>query len=212
MKGITSGVGLLIVSGVLAYGYWFSVTHGSLYITVMDISDREHPWDARPVQLVFRDSTGKVLAEAATSDTGDPVSVTSPAIYSCREIEKRGISSPETREDWATCFDRQSRWLPSWVRNATFVEIRSSSCTFLQMPVSVSEHPDTWWLWWVPLRHIGGKPYTSFSFLILFNRTSCALTAHRLRISPNLLAVRPGSSIPRNLGNGTSPSRISSAA
>jgi hypothetical protein len=57
MKAITAGVGLLIVSGVLAYGYWFGVTHGSLYITLMDISDREHPLDARPVQLVFRDST-----------------------------------------------------------------------------------------------------------------------------------------------------------
>jgi hypothetical protein len=87
MKAITAGVGLLIVSVVLAYGYWFGVTHGSLYITVMDVSDREHSRDARPVQLVFRDSTGKVLAEAAAAETGDPVSVTSPAIYSCREIE-----------------------------------------------------------------------------------------------------------------------------
>jgi hypothetical protein len=127
MKVVVAAVGLLIVSGVLAYGYWFGVTHGSL----------------------FRDSTGKVLAQAAGAETGDPVSVTSPAIYSCREIEKRGISSPETRDDWATCFERQSRWLPSWVRNATFVEIRSNSCTILEMPVSVSEHPDTWWLWWV---------------------------------------------------------------
>ena len=173
MKAIVAGVAVLIVSGVLAYGYRFGVTHGSLYITVMDISDREHPREARPVQLLFRDSTGKVLAQAAAAETGDPVSVTSPQIYSCRDIEKRAISSPDTTRDWATCFERQSRWLPSWIRNATFVEIRSNSCTILEMPVSVSEHPDTWWLWWVPLRHIGGKPYTSFSFLIRFNRTSC---------------------------------------
>src|SRR5262245_22711780 len=174
MKAIIACVGLLIVSGVLAYGYWFGVTHGSLYITVLDTSDREHPRDARPVQLLFRDSNGKVLAEAAAAGTGDPVSVSFPAIYSCRDIEKRSISSPEATKDWATCFERQSRWLPSWVRNATFVEIRSNSCTIRAMPLSVSEHPDTWWLWWVPLRHIGGKPYTSFSFLILFNGTSCA--------------------------------------
>jgi hypothetical protein len=34
MKAIVAGVGVLIVSGVLAYGYWFGVTHGSLYITL----------------------------------------------------------------------------------------------------------------------------------------------------------------------------------
>jgi len=85
MKAIVAGVAVLIVSGVLAYGYRFGVTHGSLYITAMDISDREHPREARPVQLLFRDSTGKVLAQAAAAETGDPVSVTSPAIYSCRE-------------------------------------------------------------------------------------------------------------------------------
>jgi hypothetical protein len=179
MKPVVAGFALLIVIGVLAYGYWFGVTHGSLYITVMDVSDREHPRDTRPVQLLFQDSTGKVLAQATASESGDPISVIFPAMYSCREIEKRSISSPEAREDWATCFERQSRWLPKWVWNATFVEIRSSSCTIYRMPVSVSEHPDTWWLWWVPLRHIGGRPYTSFSFLILYNRTSCAWTVHR---------------------------------
>jgi hypothetical protein len=57
MKAITAGVGLLIVSGVLAYGYWFGVTHGTLYITVMDTSDREHPQDARPVELVSSSPT-----------------------------------------------------------------------------------------------------------------------------------------------------------
>jgi len=174
MKAVVAALVLLIVVAVLTYGYWFGVTHGALHITVLNVSDREHARDERPVQLLFRDSTGKVLAEAAASETGDPVSVTSPPIYSCREIEKRTISSLEAREDWAVCFERQSRWLTTWVRNATFVEIRSNFCTIYQMPVSVSEHPDTWWLWWVPLRHIGGKPYTSFSFFILFNRTSCA--------------------------------------
>ena len=29
-------------------------------------------------------------------------------------------------------------------------------------------------LWWVPLRHIGGKPYTFFSFTITFDGRSCA--------------------------------------
>jgi len=47
------------------------------------------------------------------------------------------------------------------------------SCFVRSLPVSVSENKDTWWLWWLPVRHIGGKSYTGFSFLITFKRDSC---------------------------------------
>jgi hypothetical protein len=149
----------------VAYGYWFGVNHGSLYITVLDVSDREHSRDVRPVHLTFRDGDGKVLAEAAGSEKSGAIFVSSPPEYSCDETAQR--------EEWAKCFERQSTWLPTWVREVRFADVVSDSCTIQRMPVTLSEHPDTWWLWWVPLRHIGGKPYTSFSFSIQFNRDAC---------------------------------------
>ena len=176
MKGIVAAaVVLLVVTVVLAYGYWFGVTHGSLYITVLDVSDREHTRDVKPVQLVFEDATGRVLARAAESEKSGAIFVTSPSEYDCYEIEQRATFSLDAREEWSKCFERQSRWLRTWVREAKSVDLISNSCTIQRMPVSLSEHPDTWWLWWVPLRHIGGKPYTSFSFFIKINGNTCTL-------------------------------------
>jgi len=43
MMKIVGGSLLVIAIIVLAYGYWFGKNHGSLYVMVMDVSDREHP-------------------------------------------------------------------------------------------------------------------------------------------------------------------------
>jgi len=176
---IAAGVLLFVVIAVLGYGYRFGATHGSLYISVMDVSDREHPEDVRPVQLSFLGSQGEVLAQAAGTKESIAIFISSPPTYSCREVEQRAPFSVAANEEWSRCFEQQSRWLPTWVRRAKAVDLRSNSCTIDRIPVSVSEHPDTWWLWWVPLRHIGGKPYTSFSFLILLDRNSCRASALR---------------------------------
>ncbi len=175
MKRISLGVAVLFIISVLAYGYWFGVTHGSLYITVLDVTDREHSKDTRPVQLVFRDGAGKVLgeAEAAGPEQIGAITVSSPSTYTCHEIERRASTSIDARGEWATCFERQSRWLPTWVRDVRSVDLQTTACSIPAIPTTVSEHPDIWWLWWVPLRHIGGKPYTFFSFLITFSRNSC---------------------------------------
>src|SRR5262249_22279958 len=110
MKAVVAALVLLIVVAVLTYGYWFGVTHGALHITVLNVSDRAHAGEERPVNLLFGDWTGNLLAEAAAWEAvGDLIPVTPPPIYSCREIEKRTISSLEAREDWAVCFERQSR-------------------------------------------------------------------------------------------------------
>src|SRR5262245_11899997 len=64
MKGIVAAFVLLVVILVMGYGYRFGVTHGALNIIVLDVSDREHTRDVKPVQLVFRDASGRVLAGA----------------------------------------------------------------------------------------------------------------------------------------------------
>lgn len=172
MIKIAGGSLLVIAIIVLAYGYRYGKNHGSLYVMVMDVSDREHPKDIRSVELSFLDSSGNELAQAAGTEKSGAIFVSSPKVYSCRELEERA-TSPQGENDWAKCFERQSRWLTTWVRDVKSVDIRSSSCS-IRMPISVSEHADTWWLWWVPLRHIGGKPYTFFSFTITFEGRSCA--------------------------------------
>jgi hypothetical protein len=34
------------------------------------------------------------------------------------------------------------------------------------VPVSVREYADDWWLWWVPLPHLGGPPYTNLELTV----------------------------------------------
>ena len=41
------------------------------------------------------------------------------------------------------------------------------------MPVVVAKYPDTWWLWWVPMRHTGGKPYPRFNVSIRVDINNC---------------------------------------
>ena len=58
------------------------------------------------------------------------------------------------------------------MRKVRAAALESGACRIERLPVTVTEYPDTWWLWWVPLPHIGGNPYTSFAIAIEVDRRS----------------------------------------
>jgi hypothetical protein len=169
---ITAG---LIATIILAYGYWHVSSHGSLWVTVLDVSDREHSRSIADAELRFLDSTGKELAQARAEDPYGVVYLSQPVSYACHEVEKQAPFSLQAREEWDRCFERQSRWLMTWVREVKYVDLKSGVCRLPRIPVSVSEYTDSWWIWWVPLRHIGGKPYTGFRIRIAINRDRCTM-------------------------------------
>jgi hypothetical protein len=165
---------IAIPIAVLGYGYWFGQTHGALLVSVEDVSDREHPHSLTDVDLSFVDSSGRTVAEAVGVPPYGTIEIVSPSAYSCHDVEQRAPFSVEARHQWDECFQRQSRWLPTWIRSVKAVDLRSESCLIRQLPVAVDEYPDTWWLWWVPLPHVGGTPYTSFSVHVeIDRRTVC---------------------------------------
>jgi hypothetical protein len=163
---------LAISIAVLGYGYWFGLTHGALSIDVTDVSDRDHPHPAQ-VAIVLSDAHGRSLAEAHAGDPIGTVYLSSPVEYACRDVEERASFSVEARQGWSRCFARQSRWIPTWVRSVASVDLRSGPCSLRNVPVSVSAFPDTRWLWWVPLPHIGGRPYTWFRVPIRIDLAHC---------------------------------------
>jgi len=167
-----TGVVAAVAAAVLAYGYWFGATHGAVYFSVLDVSDRDHIRDLSPVSVSLLDESGAMLAKAQSIPPTGTIFLTSPERYACHEVESRASSSDEARRQWSDCFERQSRWVPTWIRRVRAVAVESGACTIDRMPATVLEHPDTWWLWWVPLRHIGGKPYTSFTMTIEVDRRS----------------------------------------
>ena len=44
----------------------------------------------------------------------------------------------------------------------------------MRLPVTSHKSNGDWWLWWVPLPHIGGKPLTYYSLSIYVDGTNCA--------------------------------------
>ena len=165
------GIIAAILAALLAYGYWFGATHGAVMISVVDVSDRNHVIDLRPVDVSLLDASGRTLAKAQSDARAGVIVLTSPARYACHEIELRAPFSVDARTQWDECFARQSRWVPTWIRSVRAATLESNACRIDRVPVAVSEYLDTWWLW-VPLRHIGGKPYTSFTIAIEVDRRS----------------------------------------
>jgi hypothetical protein len=173
---------LIVVAGVvavfaitLARGYRFASTYGALQVSIADVSDSAKPRPLVPAELTFLDSAGRPLGRAVAEAPLGTVYLSSPAEYACRDVERRAPYSADARREWDRCFDRQSRWLPTWVRRATAVDVTSGACDFHGVPLTVSESRDDWWLWWVPLRHIGGPPFTYFDIAIRVDRSRCSI-------------------------------------
>jgi hypothetical protein len=176
-RAVLVAVGILLIPvSVVGYGYWFGVSHGSLSVSVTDVSDREHSRPVSPVALVFLNADGRTLAEARAIDPLGAVHLSSPATYACSDLEQRAPFSVEAQQQWDQCFERQSRWIPTWITSAKYLDLRAGSCSLHNIPVSVSEYPDTWWLWWVPMRHIGGKPHTTFKVTIQLDTSRCTVS------------------------------------
>lgn len=158
---------------MLGYGYWFDRTHGTLYVSVTNAENGDQP--VKDVRLSFRSADGSVLARAAAVGPYDVVSLTEPSEYSCQEIEVRALQGADTREEWQRCFSRQSRWIPTWINRAATIDVGAGSCEIRNAPVSISRYSDAWWLWWLPLPHIGGMPYASYGVYLRLHPTSCVL-------------------------------------
>lgn len=173
-----AGVTLCILATVaVVRGHQLASTHGALQVSISDRSDPANPRPLVPATLAFLDSAGDTLAQAAAEPPIGVVYLTSPAMYSCRDVERRAAYSVEARGEWDRCFDRQSRWLMTWVRRAKSVDLVSGSCVIHGAPIVVDKGVDDWWLWWIPLRHIGGPPFTYFLVAIQIDRAHCTLAS-----------------------------------
>ncbi|HSW05387.1 hypothetical protein, partial [Aquabacterium sp.] len=67
-----------------------------------------------------------------------------------------------------------SQWAPR-VRRA---DVRVGACEIKALPVRVHSSNTEWWLWWVPLPHVGGKPRQYFEFVVAVDSRACAGVAN----------------------------------
>ena len=164
----------LVIVVTLARGYVFVKSHGSLGVYATDVSDTTHRSRLVPLAVTFVDASGATLARMTADTATGVLYVTEPAEYACRAVEVGAATDAGARRDWTRCFDRESRWLMTWVRHAQFIDIDAPPCALRRVTPRISETTDAWWLWWLPLRHVGGDPYTYFSVDIRFDRSRCA--------------------------------------
>jgi hypothetical protein len=171
-------LGALIV-GVLGWGYWHVSVYGDANVSLNDVglkTDRQLWGRPLAADLVFKDASEAMLARAKAEPSLGIVWIQHPIVGDCRQHEKQA-STGEGMAAWRQCIDTKMRWVPTWIRQVRHVRVALDGCTIEQAPVSLEAYRDAWWLWWVPLPHIGGAPYTYFSLAVWFDSRACRAVA-----------------------------------
>lgn len=66
-------------------------------------------------------------------------------------------------------------WLIGWAGKISSANVKFASCDLKSVPVTLHKSQEDWWLWWVPLPHIGGKPLTYFNLSIRVDGSTCTV-------------------------------------
>ncbi len=160
----------------LGWGYWHASSHAALDVSFYDVSlknDRQAYGRVLSADLVFTDATGAILANGRADKPLGIVSIYHPKIGDCSREEREASLNREAMVAWQQCFRTKSRWFVTWVRQVRYASVNLGNCRIDRVPVSIEESKEDWWLWWVPLPHIGGTPYTYFKLTLWIDSGNC---------------------------------------
>ena len=172
-------VSLLLLAApatLLGWGYWHARTHATLNLSLYDVSlknDRQAYGRVEKADIGFVNAEGKVLAQGSIREPYGVLALYHPEIGDCSRYERQASSDSQAREDWQRCFKAQSRWLTTWVHDVRYVTVEMNQCRVERLPVLLRKYTESWWLWWVPLPHIGGKPYTHVELTGKLDSVAC---------------------------------------
>jgi len=163
----------LIVVAVLGYGYWRAWSRANISMIVSDMSGGPNSVPAFVAELTLRDAAGRLLAKGRSSARFGSVSFAHPQHGSCDAEEASAATSTEGRAQWDRCIGEKFRWQAGWVKEVSSLDIEFAQCRVAGIPLTLRQGRADWWLWWVPLPHIGGDPLTDFSAKILLDSVPC---------------------------------------
>ena len=125
--------------------------------------------------LEFSDVDGRPLVNVELVPPYATPAFTGPAsaAFDCRREEQAANSSSAGREAWQRCFEAQSRWLAGWVRQARSARVITGPCRIDSVPVIAHLSDGDWWLWWLPLPHLGGTPYSFAGLTLRIDSAKC---------------------------------------
>lgn len=160
----------LVVALVLGWGYWYASGHADLQILVDDHALRtargayDSPHD---VAVAFRDQSQRLLAEARSVEPQGYLLALHPdaAVGNCQHRSKQ--------PDYSACYKQYSAWSTTWAPLVRRADVTVGTCSLRDVPVTVYESNNEWFLWWVPLPHVGGLPRRYVTLSLAIDSGSC---------------------------------------
>ena len=162
---------VLICTAVLAFGYWRATSRVHIHVSLVNAQASTTGAPVFNAELVLRDSAGNELARGRSDDRFGIVRFAHPQFGSCESEEN--AASAEGRAKWNECISRKFRWQAAWAARVSQVDLGFESCRLFGIPLKLRGRRDDWWLWWMPLPHIGGDPLTEFSAKISVLASPC---------------------------------------
>ena len=161
----------LACAAVLAFGYWRATSRVHIHVSLISGETGTKGAPVFNAELVLRDSAGSELARGKSDDRFGIVRFAHPQFGSCESEEN--AASAKGRAKWDDCISRKFRWQAAWAARVGQVDLAFGSCRLSGIPLTLRGRRDDWWLWWVPLPHIGGDPLTEFSAKISVHTSPC---------------------------------------
>ena len=164
-----------VAAAVLGWGWWQARTHADVHVAVNDIA-RETPnqrWAAlESGTVVLRDGAGQALAHGVVTGPLHLVEFSDAEAGDCARFERQAPFDAAARQAWAACYERRARWQATWARSVATASVSTRACRIDRAPVQVRRYDD-WWLWWVPLPHVGGSTSAQYTFEATVDSAAC---------------------------------------
>ena len=163
---------LAVAAALLGYGAWRAHTHADVWLQVKDHAGRtpQRLWrEVIEARLELCDAQGRSLAEATLEPPHGLPRYSGPpgAVVDCHAAQGPA---------WHDCWQRQSRWLAQWAPAVADARVEIGACVIERVPV-VRRVDGDWWLWWLPLPHVGGTPMNHYAIDLHVDSARCAAAA-----------------------------------
>lgn len=169
-----------VAAAALGWGYWHAHTHASVTVRVEDYGLKTNkvaygtPHD---VTVRLLSPAGEELAVARSVEPLGYITAIHPS-HDIGNCEHRGIGATAAdgrvpQGDYQSCYAVYSAWAAQWAPRVRRAHVQVGTCAVRDLPVIHSSSGD-WWMWWVPLPHVGGVPRRDFEFVVRIDSKVCA--------------------------------------
>jgi hypothetical protein len=162
-----------LFAAAMAWGWWRASTHAALNIRIEDYglrTDRQLYGNPHGAAIEFFDADKSSLATARSIEPYGYMQAFHPdaRIQNCASYD--GYAQHDA---YARCFAAHSRWAAGWAPRVRFARVTVGDCILNDVPVVAKRSDSEWWLWWVPLPHVGGTPLGYFDIVVAIDSKAC---------------------------------------